>query len=68
MCPAIRYVFYDVRLFAQRGYDTDFKVRADYEHFLYSIYERNAQAHYMPFIVSVYEAADFGDEGEPEAF
>ncbi len=62
--PCHQVCFYDARLFAQRGYDTDFKVRADYEHFLYSIYERNAQAHYMPFIVSVYEGGGFSETKE----
>ena len=31
--PCHQVCFYDAQLFAQRGYDTDYRVRADYEHF-----------------------------------
>ena len=31
--PCHQVCFYDAGLFAERGYDTDFRVRADYEHF-----------------------------------
>lgn len=40
--PCHQVCFYDAQLFAQRGYDTDYRVRADYEHFLYCIYDKNA--------------------------
>ena len=38
--PCHQVCFYDASLFWERGYDTDFRVRGDYEHFFYCIYER----------------------------
>lgn len=40
--PCHQVCFYDVRLFAERGYDVKYRVRADYEHFLYCIYDRSS--------------------------
>ena len=50
--PCHQVCFYDVRLFAERGYDVKYRVRADYEHFLYCIYDRKAEAVYVEMIVA----------------
>ena len=52
--PCHQLCFYDARLFSQRGYLTKYRVRADYEHFLYCIYERNAEAVYTGILVADY--------------
>lgn len=62
--PCHQVCFYDARLFAQRGYDTDYRVRADYEHFLYCIYDKNARAVYMPVTVAFYEGGGFSETKE----
>ena len=64
MCPVIRFAFYDVRLFAERGYDVKYRVRADYEHFLYCIYDRKAEAVYVEMIVADYEGGGFSETRE----
>ena len=62
--PCHQVCFYDASLFWERGYDTDFRVRGDYEHFLYCIYERGAEAVYLPVIVSSYEGGGFSETRE----
>ena len=54
----------DASLFWERGYDTDFRVRGDYEHFLYCIYERGAEAVHLPVLVSSYEGGGFSETRE----
>lgn len=62
--PCHQVCFYDVRLFAERGYDVKYRVRADYEHFLYCIYDRKAEAVYVEMIVADYEGGGFSETKE----
>ena len=62
--PCHQVCFYDSRLFAERGYDPAFRVRADYEHFLYSVYEKKAAPVYIPLIVASYEGGGFSETKE----
>ena len=62
--PCHQVCFYDASLFWERGYDTDFRVRGDYEHFLYCIYERGAEAVHLPVLVSSYEGGGFSETRE----
>ncbi len=62
--PCHQVCFYDAALFAQRGYDLRYSVRADYEHFLYSVYERKAETMAMPIIIARYEGGGFSETKE----
>ena len=62
--PCHQVCFYDYRLFEKRAYDLQYKVRADYEHFLYSIYEEKAEGISMPIIVASYEGGGFSETKE----
>lgn len=62
--PCHQVCFYDSRLFAKRVYELKYKVRADYEHFLYSIYEENARGVSMPMVVVSYEGGGFSETKE----
>ena len=62
--PCHQVCFYDYRLFEKRAYELQYKVRADYEHFLYSIYEENAKAVSMPVIVVSYEGGGYSETKE----
>lgn len=62
--PCHQVCFYDASLFWERGYDTDFRVRGDYEHFLYCIYERGVEAVHLPVLVSSYEGGGFSETKE----
>ena len=62
--PCHQVCFYDYRLFENRAYDLQYKVRADYEHFLYSIYEEKAEGKSMPIIIASYEGGGFSETKE----
>lgn len=59
--PCHQVCFYDSRLFKNRSYDTSYKVRADYEHFLYCVYKENANTVYIDEIISDYEGGGFSE-------
>lgn len=59
--PCHQAIFYSRDLFSQRGYDTKYKVRGDYEHFLYSFYEKKASFIYTGLIISTYEGGGFSE-------
>ena len=62
--PCHQVCFYDHRLFEKRAYKPEYKVRADYEHFLYSIYEEGAKGISMSVIVASYEGGGFSETKE----
>ena len=62
--PCHQVCFYDYRLFEKRAYELKYKVRADYEHFLYSVYEEHAKGISMPLIVASYEGGGFSETKE----
>lgn len=62
--PCHQVCFYDYRLFEKRAYDLNYKVRADYEHFLYSIYQEGAKGISMPILVASYEGGGFSETRE----
>ena len=62
--PCHQVCFYDSRLFEKRAYELEYKVRADYEHFLYSIYEEGATGVFVPVIVVSYEGGGFSETKE----
>lgn len=64
--PCHQVCFYNRRLFAKRGYDTSYPVRADYEHFLYSVYEEKATTQYVDTVVALYEGDGFSETKEHE--
>jgi glycosyltransferase involved in cell wall biosynthesis len=62
--PCHQVCFYDSSLFDQRGYLPQYTVRADYEHFLYCIYDRKAQGISLPILVASYEGGGFSETKE----
>lgn len=67
--PCHQTCFYDSRLFTARPdgnppYDISLRVRADYEHFLHSVYVRGAKTVHMPIIISNYEGGGFSETPE----
>lgn len=62
--PCHQTCFYHRDLFASRGYDTRYLVRADYEHFLWCYYERKAAISYVPVIVASYEGGGYSETKE----
>ncbi len=64
--PCHQACFYGRELFARRGFKTCYKVRADYEHFLWCVYEEKARTVYMPVTVALYEGGGFSETRENE--
>ncbi len=64
--PCHQACFYGRELFARRGFKTCYKVRADYEHFLWCVYEGKARTVYMPITVALYEGGGFSETRENE--
>lgn len=62
--PCHQACFYDRRLLVKRGFRTCYRVRADYEHFLWCYYRAHADMVYMPLTVASYEGAGFSENGE----
>ena len=62
--PCHQACFYSARLLKERGFDTHYAVRADYEHFLWCYYRARAEAVYMPVTVALYEGGGFSETGE----
>ena len=62
--PCHQACFYDRRLLKKRGFRTCYKVRADYEHFLWCYYRARASMDYMPVTVVSYEGGGFSETRE----
>ncbi len=62
--PCHQACFYDRRLLAKRGFRTWYRVRADYEHFLWCYYRARAVMVYMPLTVVSYEGNGFSEKEE----
>ena len=62
--PCHQVCFIDVRLFEDRAYKTEYTVRADYEHFLYSVYEKHADCEHIPVVICNYEGGGFSETKE----
>lgn len=59
--PCHQACFYTKDTFDERAFDIQYKVRADYEHFLWSVIEGNTQAVYLDLIVADYEGGGFSE-------
>ncbi len=62
--PCHQACIYDAGLFAERGYETKYRVRGDYEHFLWSFYVKKAKTVYVPVVVASYEGGGFSETKE----
>ena len=62
--PCHQVCFYHKRLFAERGYDLAYPVRADYEHFLWCKYEKKASFAHGDFVVAEYEGEGYSETKE----
>lgn len=62
--PCHQACIYDRELFRERGYEPKYRVRADYEHFLYSYYRENAKPQYIPVVLASYEGGGFSETAE----
>lgn len=62
--PCHQSCFYDARLFEAKRYDLQYRIRADYDHFLWCFYRGNARMAYMDFVVASYEGGGYSESRE----
>ena len=62
--PCHQVCFYKHSLFEKGGYDLKYRVRADYEHFLWCIYEYKATYKHIDIPVCIYEGSGYSETDE----
>lgn len=62
--PCHQVCFYSADLFKERAFKVAYTVRADYEHFLYSVYEKKAKTYAMPYVICFYEGGGYSETKE----
>ena len=62
--PCHQSCFYDRRLFQEKKYDINLKIRADYDHFLWCFYQGGAEFRYLDFAVADYEGGGISETKE----
>ncbi len=62
--PCHQACFYGKRLMKEKKFDIRYKVRADYEHFLWCFFCGGAKTVYMPFLIADYEGGGFSETRE----
>lgn len=62
--PCHQACIYHHSLFAERGYEPKYRVRADYEHFLWCYFVKKVQPQYIPVTLAAYEGGGFSETPE----
>ena len=62
--PCHQSCFYTAALIREKPYDLRYRIRADYDHFLWCFYRRKARMYYLGFAVSDYEGGGFSERKE----
>lgn len=62
--PCHQACFYGAELFRERQYDLHYRIRADYEHFLWSYFRKDAKPYHLGFTVANYEGGGFSETQE----
>ncbi len=65
--PCHQSCFYSRRLCLEKPYDLQYKIRADYDHFLWCFYRAGAKMRHMEFPVAFYEGGGFSESRENQA-
>lgn len=62
--PCHQACIYHYSLFTQRGYETGYRVRGDYEHFLWCFFAEKVKPQYIPVTLASYEGGGFSETPE----
>lgn len=62
--PCHQACFYGAGLMREKGFDIRYRVRADYEHFLWCFFKGKAETVYMPLLIADYEGGGFSETKE----
>lgn len=59
--PCHQACIYHKSLFVERGYEPKYRVRADYEHFLWCFFEKKVEPIWVPVTLALYEGGGFSE-------
>lgn len=62
--PCHQACFYAAELMREKKFEIEYKVRADYEHFLWCFFVGKARTVYMPLLIADYEGGGFSETKE----
>lgn len=62
--PCHQSIFYSKDVLCKKNYDTSFRIRADYEHFLYSFFKAESKFVYVGFPICRYEGGGVSEKKE----
>ena len=62
--PCHQSCFYSTGLCREKPYDLQYRIRADYDHFLWCFYQGGAEFIHLGFCVSVYEGGGYSESRE----
>ena len=62
--PCHQSCFYDARLCREKPYCAEYRIRADYDHFLWCYYRAGAQMVYLGDVVAAYEGGGYSESRE----
>lgn len=62
--PCHQSCFYDAKLCKEKAYNPEYRIRADYEHFLWCFYRAGAKMIYMNETVASYEGGGYSESRE----
>ncbi len=62
--PCHQACIYHRSLFSERGYEPKYRVRADYEHFLWCFFEKKIMPIWIPVTLALYEGGGFSETKE----
>lgn len=62
--PCHQACFYHKSLFAERKYDTEYRIRADYEHFLWCFFKKDIRPIHTGIVIAFYEGGGFSETKE----
>lgn len=62
--PCHQSCFYSAALCREKPYDLQYKIRGDYDHFLWCFYRAEAKMRHMDFPVALYEGGGFSERRE----
>lgn len=62
--PCHQACFYHSSLFDEKRFETDYRIRADYDHFLWCYYRGNAKPYYIGVTISSYEGGGYSESKE----
>ncbi len=65
--PCHQSCFYEARLCREKPYDPEYRIRADYDHFLWCFYRAGARMVYLGSTVSSYEGGGYSEDRENRA-